>query len=68
MLMLKKMGSELENDSAIVTQTAEVLELSFRKHIETAWPGFSWHHILLHRPKDGESSILPNDRGRLTNR
>jgi hypothetical protein len=30
MLMLKKMGSELENDSAIVTQTAEVLELSFR--------------------------------------
>jgi hypothetical protein len=40
MLMLKKMGSELENDSAIVTQTAEVLELSFRKHIETEWPDF----------------------------
>ena len=40
MLMLKKMGSELENHSAIVTQTAEVLELSFCKHIETAWPDF----------------------------
>jgi hypothetical protein len=40
------------------------LEVSFCKHIETAWPDFWWHHILLHRPKDGESSISPNDRGR----
>ena len=67
MLMLKKMGGELENHSAIATQTAEVLELSFCKHIETAWPVFWGHHILLYRPKDGESSISPNDRGRLTN-
>ena len=40
-LMLKKMGSGLDNDSAIVTQTAEVLELSFRKHTEASWPDFN---------------------------
>ncbi len=54
MLMLKKMGNKLENHSAIVTHTAEVLEHSFCKHIETAWPDFWGHHILLHRRKDGE--------------
>ncbi len=40
-LMLKKMGRGLETDSAIVAQTAEVLELSFRKHTEAAWPDFT---------------------------
>lgn len=40
-LMLKKMGSGLESDAEIVTRTAEVLELSFRKHTEASWPDLS---------------------------
>lgn len=33
-LMLKNLNPQLAGDEAIVSQTAEVLELSFRKHIE----------------------------------
>ena len=40
-LMLKKMDKGLDSDAEIVTQTAEVLELSFRKHTEASWPDFS---------------------------
>jgi len=40
-LMLKKMGGGLDDDPEIVAQTAEALELSFRQHIEAAWPDFT---------------------------
>jgi hypothetical protein len=40
-LMLQKLGSDMERDDEIVAKTAEVLELSFRKHTTAAWPDFS---------------------------
>lgn len=40
-LMLKNMGNPLESDAEFVTQTAKVLELSFRKRTEAAWPDFT---------------------------
>jgi hypothetical protein len=40
-LMLRRIGHEAEKDNELVTKTAEVLELSFRKNTAAAWPDFT---------------------------